>query len=109
MVTGAGAAVPLAITGRNRSCAVWPTVLAASPLLPGTEIDHPVAALGDHLGLGHAERVDPALDDLPGLVERLPAGRLAVGGAGLQRDGGAALRSSPSFGVAESPVKNTSA
>ena len=29
---------PLEITGRNRSWAVWPTDLAASPLSPGTEM-----------------------------------------------------------------------
>ncbi len=42
--------------------------------------DHdPVRALGDHLGLGHTEPVDPVADDLTGLVERRVARRLAVG------------------------------
>ena len=35
----------------------------------GHRDDDPVRALRDHLGLGDAEAVDPALDDLPGLVE----------------------------------------
>ena len=101
----------LAITGRNRSCAVWPSSLGLVAVLAGHRDDDPVGALGDHLGLGDAEAVDPALDDLPGLVERLRgwAGLPSVG-AGLQRDRGAALQvQARAWGCAESPVKKTSA
>ena len=73
-VAGVGAAAPLVISGRNRSCAVWPTVLAWSPLAPGTEMMIRSRPCGDDLGLGHAEAVDPALDDLAGLVECLGLG-----------------------------------
>ena len=57
----------------------------------GDRDDDPVRALGDHLGLGDTEAVDPALDDLPGLVERGTARRLVVGRLRLQGDLGAAL------------------
>ena len=57
----------------------------------GDRDDDPVRTLGDHLGLGDTEAVDPALDDLPGLVERGTARRLVVGRLCLQGDLGAAL------------------
>ena len=63
------------------------------------------AALGDDLGLGDAEAVDPLLDDLAGELEVVLGGGLAVGGAGGQRDGGAAAQVEAELRGAVDPVK----
>ena len=65
------------------------------PVVAGHGDDDVRVALGDHLGLGDTEPVDPLLDDLAGELEVLLGRRLAVGRLGGERHGRAAAQVQP--------------
>src|SRR4051812_25142152 len=108
-VAGVGAAAPLVISGRNRSWAVWPTVLAWSPLAPGTEM-----MIRSRPWVTTSASATPRPLTRRSMIWRAWSSAAELGGwlsvvLACSVTWVPPCRSRPSFGLAESPVKNTSA
>src|SRR5918993_86312 len=98
-----------AFTGRNRSCAVWPSCLAWSPFWPGTEITIRLVPC-----VTTSASATPMPSTRRWMICRAWSRASGLGGRPSSVRACSVTvvppcRSRPSFGVAESPVKKTSA